>query len=310
MDMVTRAYEAQVDSVLEGERSVVARINTGCVDEYRTVIDPRGADLKDFNTNPPVLWMHGKEARGSLPIGRGWVKARSSENDLIGKCIFAKDDFSQQLFEMYRDGTLRGWSINMIPSEASPPTKEEMRARPELERCEMIYRKWKLKEFSAVAVPGNSECLTMLVSRGMWTPPANFRGMTESQGLGPGGAAVKPAEEEEERADGCEGMDGKLCPKGECKRCDAMRAKKRSAPFVDTDGGSWWIDDNGARVLSFRDARLAEECLRLMTSTDTGSRRQTIEYEAAIILAEHQRMAAETQNQFKEYIELYRYGRV
>lgn len=311
MEAITRAYEAQVDSVMEGERSVVARINTSIVDEYRTVIDPMGGDLRDFNQNPPVLWQHGKEARGSVPIGRGIVRSRKTENDIIGKCIFAKDDFSQQLFEMYKDGTLRGWSINMVPTEASRPTTQEMRDRPELERCEMVYRRWKLKEFSAVAIPGNNECLTMLVSRGMWTPSKEWqaRTMAESQGQADGGAVVEDEDDGEERS--ATHLKGKMCPAGECKRCDKMRAdKERSAPFVETDGSSWWIEDSGKRVISFNEAVLAEECLRLMQASDTRARRQRIENEASQIIAETRRMSSDIQAEVKEYIDLYRYGRI
>ncbi len=229
MQEITRAYEASIDSVMEGERSVVARINTAIVDEFRTIIDPMGADVSHYNQNPPVLWQHGKEARGSLPIGRGMVKIRKSENDMIGKCIFAKDEFSQQLFDMYKDGTLRGWSINMIPTESSVPTQEELRARPELEQCDLIYRKWKLKEFSAVAIPGNPEALTVLVSRGMWKPP---------DWLDPIVATVSEPVE-------LESIEG---------------------PHIVEEGGYWHVMMDGQRSLSFSDPQLADEALRFMQS--------------------------------------------
>lgn len=168
---IVRAYDAKIDDVLPGERSVVARINTSHVDRYRTVIDPMGGDTSNYNRNGPVLWNHGKDPlRGTLPIGKGWVKRRSSEGDLIGKTKFHTDEFSQQIFEMYQNETLRGWSVNILPSEASPPTQQEIRARPELADCEMIYRKWELAEFSAVAIPGNADALTLVVSRGLLIP--------------------------------------------------------------------------------------------------------------------------------------------
>ncbi len=207
-EIITRSYESDLETALDGERSVVARINTGSIDEFRTIIDPMGADISDFNSNAPVLWQHGSEAiRGSLPIGRGWAKVRKGNGDMIGKCFFADDVFSETLFRMYQNKTLRGWSIRMVPTEASPPTKDEIRSNPALNGCQMIYRKWKLKEFSAVAVPGNSECLSLLVSRGMWTPPEGFdRAMLESCGMAKGGAMTKPeteemAEEDDENPD-------------------------------------------------------------------------------------------------------------
>jgi hypothetical protein len=93
---------------------------------------------------------------------------------MLGKTTFAKDEFSSQLFEAYKDGTLRGWSIKAGVHAASPPTTEEIRSRPELQDCETIYRKWDLIEFSATPTPGNSDCLTMLVSRGLITAPEGF----------------------------------------------------------------------------------------------------------------------------------------
>lgn len=238
MSLITRDYEAQVDSVMDGEKSVVARINTGCIDEYRTVIDPMGGELIEYNNNPPVLWQHGKEVyRGHMPIGRGYVRARKSENDIIGKCMFAKDDFSQQLFDMYKDGTLRGWSINMLPREASPPTPQEIRARPELEQCEMVFRKWTLKEFSAVALPGNTECLTLLVSRHLVTPPDGYKI-----------PASEPVAEDERPAE----------------------QGKRTAPYIEEVAGCWIVRAaDHSKMATFTESRNAQDCLTLMGGGQT-----------------------------------------
>lgn len=171
MDGLCRAYEAQIDSV-DADRAVTAIINTGDVDRYATVIDPAGVDLTAYRKNPVVLWEHGKDpTRGRLPIGRNlWIKRSGSR--LIAKTQFGKDDYSQALFELYRDGVLRGWSIFALPdmTRAGKPTPAEIRARPDLERCETIYRACELGEYSGVAVPGNAETLTMLESRSIWFP--------------------------------------------------------------------------------------------------------------------------------------------
>ena len=189
---ILRAYEATIEDVSKTDRSIVAKINTGDVDRYRTVIEPNGIDLTAYRKNPCVLWEHGKDPqRGSLPIGRNqWIKSGGSGNGmLIAKTLFGKDEYSQSLFDMYEDGTLRGWSVNILPDNkrCSPPTKEEMRARPELSECTMMYRFGELAEYSGVAVPGNAETLSILAERGIWCPRA-----TESQGMAQGGAAVQP----------------------------------------------------------------------------------------------------------------------
>ncbi len=239
MNAICRAYEAQIDSVLEGERAVVARINTGSVDRYRTIIDPMGGDVRGYNKNPVVLWEHGKDAqRGTVPIGRGWVKARSSERDMIGKTIFAKDDFSQMLFEMYRDETLRGWSVNILPSEASPPTKEEMRSRPDLEACGMVYRKWELAEYSGTAVPGNAEALSLMVSRGY-------------------------AISDEARA-----ILGTVPPPVPAPAPAISEPVARDAPWIDHAGGVFVVRSaDGATILSTADEVVAKQCLGVLGNT-------------------------------------------
>lgn len=192
IDPLLRAYEASIEDVNKDTRSIVSKINTGDIDRYRTVISPEGIDLTAYRKNPCVLWEHGKDPqRGSLPIGRNqWIKSSESKNGmLVAKTLFGKDEYSQALFDMYVDGTLRGWSVNILPDNkrCSPPTKEEMRARPELSECNMMYRSGELAEYSGVAIPGNAETLSILAERGIWTQRA-----VESQGLAVGGAVVVP----------------------------------------------------------------------------------------------------------------------
>ena len=230
MEEIIRSFEADMD-VLKGERAIVARVNTSAVDRLNTVIDPMGADVSHFNKTRSVLWNHGlDQIRGTLPIGTGWVKTRRAENDLIGKTKFGGDQFSQELFDQYESGNIRGWSIKAGVKEASPPTKAEIRARPELEGCEVIYRKWDLIEYSATPTPGNSDCLTLLVARGLITAP---------EGFVPTAPPEQPAEVHTER-------------------------------YIDSDGSVWRIfEPDGTPVVAFPDPELAEECLRMMNEGPT-----------------------------------------
>lgn len=175
MTPITRAYQAEVDDVNQKERMITARINTSAVDRYRTMIDPMGGDFANYERNRVVLWEHGKDpGRGSLPIGvNRWIKSISGKSpEIRARTQFHKDEYSQLLFEHYRDGNLRGWSVNVLPKEGTfgPPTYDELRARPELSECETVYRKWDLAEYSAVAVPGNADTLSLLEQRGIWVP--------------------------------------------------------------------------------------------------------------------------------------------
>lgn len=115
---ITRALTARIDDVSDGERSVVARISTGDVDRYQSVINPAGGDLAGFRKNPIVLWEHGQDrARGSLPVGRAlWIKLDRANRALVAKTQFAKDDFSDGLFRLYQEDWFRVFEIPVLPS--------------------------------------------------------------------------------------------------------------------------------------------------------------------------------------------------
>jgi hypothetical protein len=191
---IIRSYDAVVENVLPGEKSVIARVGSTEIDRYGTVILPSGIDVSVYNQrNPIFLWEHGtSKIRETLPIGRGWAKYRHTEDDLITKCIFRADPFAQELFEFFKDGTLTGWSVRVLPhmERCGPPTYEEVRSRPELSSCSMMFRSSELLEVSAVAIAGNRDAESILVSRGLLLPDGS-RTMTESD-LASGGGLVHP----------------------------------------------------------------------------------------------------------------------
>ncbi len=287
METIVRTFEYQIDSVADGERSVVARINTSGIDRLKTVIDPLGCDVTHFNKTRSVLWNHGLDPiRGTVPIGVGWAKVRPTERDILGKTVFAKDPaddkerFCDKLFDACKTGACRGWSIKAGVHAASPPTTEEIRARPELEECEMIYRKWDLIEYSLTPTPGNSDCLTMLVSRGLITAPEGF-----------------VANEIQQKST-------------ETNEAVLETPIVRTAPYIETDGTLWTVYyANGQRCISVADPEQADECLRLLTAKPE-SKREYYAAEAAQAIAEIRRLTSDVSSEIKEYIDLYRHGRV
>jgi hypothetical protein len=194
MTAIIRAYDAQVDSVDKADRSMVARINSSALDRLNSVIDPRGGMLENYRKNPIVLWEHGKDPRRFTdPIGRNmWIKHNGGRRpaELLARTKFLDDDFSQQRFEWYRDGTLNAFSVRILPLESGPPTREEIAERPELNNGlpnetrgifdgPLMYRKWELAEYSCTSIPGNADCLVSeraakmldLVARNLlWVP--------------------------------------------------------------------------------------------------------------------------------------------
>lgn len=183
---LVRAFAGEVDDVNADRRYIVSRISTEGVDRYKTVILGSGMRQDEFERdNRLVLWEHGADPqRGRLPIGRSsWIKYRPDRGQLVARTDFAKDDYAQLIFEQYRDGILRGWSINGDPSKAKadtgPPTAAELRAHPDWSAVKTVYRSWMLREYSGVVYPGNVDALTEEVSRsisraaaaGVWIRP-------------------------------------------------------------------------------------------------------------------------------------------
>ncbi len=164
-----RAYDAKLD-VEPGSRTIVSTINTASVDRYNTVILPSGARLDRYRKNPVVLAQHeGK----SLPIGKNlWIKPQGKDR-LIAKTQFLPegvDAFADKVFRLYQEGFLTAWSISFSPIDEGRPTRDEIRANPEWAKAENVYRVWELLEYSGVTIPGNAECLTEAVSRGLALP--------------------------------------------------------------------------------------------------------------------------------------------
>jgi hypothetical protein len=170
---IIRAFEARLDDVDRRGRVVTCRAATAALDHYRTTIHADGMELGAYRRNNVILWEHGLDARrGTLPVGLG-VKVEPVEGpkgpELLAQVRFHTDEFSDRLFEMYRSGDLKAWSVRIVPvaRSCSPPTSEEIRARPELAGCVTCYRKSVLAEISAVSVPGNPEALTVEQARSL-----------------------------------------------------------------------------------------------------------------------------------------------
>jgi hypothetical protein len=299
-----RSVEAKmvIDDVDKDERCITFRINTDDIDDHGTVILPTGGKFEKYRAlGSPVLWDHGLDVRrGKDPIAKAlMVRAYGKiRPEIRARDQFFEDDFSQQRYEWYRDEKLTGVSIRfMQPNENDygPPTDDEIRARPELRQLRNVWqdtqgkrgwvlRSWDMAEHSCTPLPSNPNAISIGRSlalleccRSGLILPDDVKAQLEARA-----AEETPADPPPDKP-------------------------TRTGPFVASDGSAWWIDlGDGTRAITFKDEKLAEECLRVMTSPVDHTR--TLEYQNAQARARAERYSIELKRDLEDYINLHRWG--
>lgn len=203
-DRINRIFKGAVDDVSAKKRTITSIISTDCVDCYNEIIVSKGVDTKAFLENPVVLWCH----NATIVIARCVGLKRTTKNDRnvwIAKTLFAETEKAEEVFQLYAQGFLNGWSIGGYPdwSACSAPTAEEIKANPHYKLARCLIRKLRLVEYSACSIPANPESLgnelekaasaelvRMIRESGTW---AEVLGESESgSGLAPPSPASTP----------------------------------------------------------------------------------------------------------------------
>jgi phage head maturation protease len=140
--------------------TVHAVISTAAADRAGDVVLPTGLhNAAEFLRNPVVLWAH---QRTLPPVGT-CVALDVQPERIVAATRFAKGvPFAEDLFRLYEQGVLRGWSIGFLPRRAALRPYDAATGRRGL-RVEA----WDLLEYSAVPVPENPEALTLAVEKGV-----------------------------------------------------------------------------------------------------------------------------------------------
>ncbi|MHC1624540.1 MAG: HK97 family phage prohead protease, partial [Methermicoccaceae archaeon] len=147
---------AEVKEVNEEERSLVGTASTEVLDRDKEIIKTDGWELDNFRKNPVILLSH--EYR-QPPIGKAlWVK--KDKNGLKFKAQFAKTQVAEEVFQLYKDGFMRAFSVGFIPKEWEEGNPEDEKGP------RRIYTKQELLEISAVSVPSNPDALITAVNEG------------------------------------------------------------------------------------------------------------------------------------------------
>ncbi len=152
------------------ERAVVARISTISIDRDGEVLLPSGIDTREFKKNPVVLFSHDSR---TIPVGTA-TKIEKSHDAIRARMTFAERPASHPegvewlpdtLLSLFQQKVLRAFSVGFIPIDmrmADDKDKERFG-----EKVEAVITKWKLLEFSIVAVPANQDALVEAVSKGI-----------------------------------------------------------------------------------------------------------------------------------------------
>ncbi len=155
MDKMFMTFNSEIKGIDLNEGTLTASISTNGRDRQDEVLDPGGVDMRNFKNNPVVLFAHQYD---QPPIGKAlWIKRDG--DSIVAKVQFAKTEFAQEIFTLFKDGFMKAFSVGFIPK-----TWEDGDGKKTARRT---YTKWELLEFSAVPVPANPEALMLAIQRGL-----------------------------------------------------------------------------------------------------------------------------------------------
>jgi hypothetical protein len=167
---VTKSFDSTLEDARNlGPREVVHWITTDCVDRSNEVVLSTGCRTGNFDLNRVVMYGHARgkptEGEAGLPVGKNlWLKSASrpdGTNGILARTLFDDDPFALRVCGKYKSSMMTAWSVTFIPIDFGPPTREEIKRRPDWADADTIYRTWELVEYSAVAIPDNPEVVTV-----------------------------------------------------------------------------------------------------------------------------------------------------
>jgi HK97 family phage prohead protease len=101
-------------------------------------------NLANFKANPVVMWAHDYRRP---PIGKA-IRIEEDQNGLFSEMQYAPDDFSMQIFELFKGGFLSAFSVGFNP-------KDFVLEPIDADRKGIVYTNVELLEYSAVPIPAN-----------------------------------------------------------------------------------------------------------------------------------------------------------
>ena len=142
-----------------GTLTLLSVITTNDRDRAGDVIVPTGIkNATEYLQNPVVLWVHN---RFTLPPIGTCQRLDVQPDRIVAETKFAQGvPLAEDLFRLYEQGVLRGWSIGFVPLKAKR-INHGTRGRG------LHVEEWNLLEYSAVPIPENPGALTVAIQKGI-----------------------------------------------------------------------------------------------------------------------------------------------
>jgi hypothetical protein len=140
-------------------------ISTSKLNSYGFRMLTEGADLKQFEKNPILLFMHNRPWRGTqdeiLALGR--VENIRIENDaILGDLVFDQNDpFAKKIEAKWDAGIYKMVSAGATPIELSDDPKHLLPGQ-----TRRTVTKWKLEEVSVVDIAANDDAIALKSPKG------------------------------------------------------------------------------------------------------------------------------------------------
>lgn len=135
----------QVKAVDEQTHIVTAYVSTYQWDRMDERFAKGAWKLDAFRRNPVVLWAHDNH---EPPIGKA-LRIEEDERGLVAETLFdSGSERAMDVFRLYKEGFLSGFSVGFIPKKYEMETVEGTRKG-------VVYQDAELLEYSAVPIPAN-----------------------------------------------------------------------------------------------------------------------------------------------------------
>lgn len=162
--LVKAFCETSIKAINKDAREILHLITNARVDRVGDIVRPKGADVSDYIKNPVVMANHDYKIENV--IGRA-VSIEVTDDGIYARTQFRDTPLAKEAFALAAEG-LGGWSIGFQPVEFDSVRDEKGKARG------FDFKKWKLHEYSLVAIPMNPDIVQGLMQRGLVTE-ANVR---------------------------------------------------------------------------------------------------------------------------------------